>query len=92
MSHRCLASMDVLAGVIGALSLMLAPVAGQAPSSALKTWTPPRVPWAGHAGFDPAAAFGGVAPLQDASFFLTGLLFWWPVVRPGRSPNGSRGR
>jgi hypothetical protein len=45
MSDRCLASMDVLAGVIAALSLMLAPVAGQAPSSASKTWTPPRVPW-----------------------------------------------
>jgi cytochrome c oxidase assembly factor CtaG len=22
---------------------------------------------------------------QDASFFLTGLLFWWPVVRPWRA-------
>jgi hypothetical protein len=45
MSHRCLVSMDLLAGLIAALSLMLAPVAGQAPSSVSKTWTTPRVPW-----------------------------------------------
>jgi hypothetical protein len=44
MSHRHQASMDVLAVVIAVLWLVL-PVDAQAPSSAAKTWTPPRVAW-----------------------------------------------
>jgi hypothetical protein len=45
MSHRFLASVDVLVLVIAVVLLTPIHVAGQAPSSAAKTGTPPRTPW-----------------------------------------------
>ena len=45
MSRRFLASMGVLAAAIVVASLASVSVAAQTPTTALKTWTPPRTPW-----------------------------------------------
>jgi len=46
-----------------------------APSVALIAWhLPPAFEFAMHSGWGHA--------LQDASFFITGILLWWPVVQP----------
>ena len=44
MSHRFLAAMGALAIVIAVVLLAPAPVAGQSPPSAAKTWNTPRTP------------------------------------------------
>jgi len=38
--------------------------------------------WHVPAAFDLAQRSPSWHGIQDASFFVTGLLFWWPVVRP----------
>jgi cytochrome c oxidase assembly factor CtaG len=38
--------------------------------------------WHVPAAFDLAQRSALWHDIQDASFFVTGLLFWWPVVRP----------
>ena len=38
--------------------------------------------WHVPAAFDLAQRSASWHGIQDASFFVTGLLFWWPVVRP----------
>ena len=38
--------------------------------------------WHVPAAFDLAQRSAVWHDIQDASFFVTGLLFWWPVVRP----------
>jgi cytochrome c oxidase assembly factor CtaG len=38
--------------------------------------------WHVPAAFDLAQRSAAWHGIQDASFFATGLLFWWPVVRP----------
>ncbi len=47
MGHRFLAAMSVAATVVAVVSLLPAPVMGQAPTAAAAAWTPPRTPW-GH--------------------------------------------
>ena len=47
MGHRFLAAMSVAATVAAVVSLLPAPVMGQAPAAAADAWTPPRTPW-GH--------------------------------------------
>jgi hypothetical protein len=47
MRHRIFFSIAILAALIAAVSLIAAPIAGQARTSAnpIKPWTPPKTPW-----------------------------------------------
>ena len=47
MSHPFLTSMSVVVTAVTVVSLLPAPVMGQAPTAAADTWTPPRTSW-GH--------------------------------------------
>ena len=47
MSHPFLTAMSVVATAVVVVSLVALPVAGQTPTAAADTWTPPRTPW-GH--------------------------------------------
>jgi cytochrome c oxidase assembly factor CtaG len=64
--------------------IVLTPV-GRAMTHPVTTWlagTLTVIGWHIPAAFELAQRSETWHALQDASFFSTGLLFWWPVVRP----------